>query len=210
MTKSVKQLFLIIFDAIAINFSFYLAFFVRFEGDIIHFSDAVNYIYVYSSMFIWITLVKIIVFYIFKMYSSLWRYASVEELFQIVLASVVATAATVSLMTAFDMGFPRSIYLLTFIFDTMLLGSIRFSYRFFQESLFGKLGLFYSLHVGGQNTFLPLLRWRSAFKNLTQTAKHKILSVCYESKTNCSEKSRKLLEAVFGEYDLYYLSVFPN
>ncbi|MEA3422559.1 MAG: nucleoside-diphosphate sugar epimerase/dehydratase [Bacillota bacterium] len=134
MTKSVKQLFLIIFDAAAINFSFYLAFFVRFEGDIIHFSDAVNYIYVYTNMFIWITIIKLIVFYVFKMYSSLWRYASVEELFQVVLASVVATAATVSLLTAFSMSFPRSIYLLTFIFDTMLLGGIRFSYRFFRRN----------------------------------------------------------------------------
>lgn len=134
MKKSLRQLFLIVFDALAINLSFLLAFLVRFDGDIANFSDAVKYAYIYLNMFIFITLVKIIIFFIFKMYSSLWRYASVEEMMQVVLATLVATTATVSLLTAFSMNMPRSIYLLTFIFDTIFVGAIRFSYRFFRRN----------------------------------------------------------------------------
>jgi hypothetical protein len=80
--------------------------------------------------------------------------------------------------------------------------SLRFSYRFFQESLFRKLGLFHSLHVGGQNTFLPLLKGRFAFKNLTLTAEHEILSVSKESKL-IALKSRENCLRLFLENMIY-------
>jgi FlaA1/EpsC-like NDP-sugar epimerase len=116
-------------DIISINLSFFMAFIVRFEGTIMTDSLALQYIYTYLDILVYVTIIKLIVFYIFRMYSSLWRYASIEEMFQIILASIVATTATVSLIAALQMKMPRSIYLLTFLFDTILVGGVRFSYR---------------------------------------------------------------------------------
>lgn len=133
LRRLIRQFYLLVFDGLAVNLSFYLAFVIRFEGQIVDLSDMIQYVYVYSTMFIYITLVKLVVFIVFKMYSSLWRYASVEEMLQIVLASIFATMATVSFLAAFQMNLPRSIYLLTFIFDTVFVGGIRFSYRIFRR-----------------------------------------------------------------------------
>src|SRR6056297_2879261 len=135
MKKTTRQLLLLLTDAVFINLSFWLALMIRFEGvnELIN-SQAVQYINVYKDLFIYVTILKICIFYIFKMYSSLWRYASIEELMQVVFASFVATMATVSLLTALHLTMPRSIYVLTLIIDIVLVGGVSFFYRFLRRT----------------------------------------------------------------------------
>ncbi|MFZ7131027.1 MAG: polysaccharide biosynthesis protein [Eubacteriales bacterium] len=135
MEKRIRQILLLIADAVLINLSFWFALMIRFEGTTALLNNqAAQYINVYKDVFIWVTLVKIVVFYIFKMYSSLWKYASIEELMQVVFASLVATMATVSLLTAMQLTMPRSIYILTALIDIVLVGGVRFFYRFIRRA----------------------------------------------------------------------------
>jgi len=83
MKKIYKQLILLFFDAIAVNLSFLAAFYVRFEGNVLHSSQASEYFHVFVHMFVLITVTKLIIFYVFRLYASLWRYASIEEMLQI-------------------------------------------------------------------------------------------------------------------------------
>jgi FlaA1/EpsC-like NDP-sugar epimerase len=134
MEKRIRQTLLLITDAVLINISFCLSLMIRFEGTTALLnSQAAQYISVYRDTFVYVTVVKLIVYYVFKMYSSLWRYASVEELIQVVLASLVATMATISLITALQLNMPRSMYILTTLIDVVLIGGVRFFYRYLRR-----------------------------------------------------------------------------
>lgn len=124
MQKRVRVIFLVLLDIALINLAYYLALYLRFDGKI-----EVQYLKVYINNALIITLLKILVFYYFKLYRSLWRYASVEELMNVVVASVVANAGVVSLLFALQTHLPRSVYAITTMLDMMLIGGARFSYR---------------------------------------------------------------------------------
>lgn len=124
MQKRVKVIFLVLLDIVLINLSYYLALYLRFDGII-----EAKYLEVYINNALIITLLKILVFYYFKLYKSLWRYASIEELINVVVASVVANAGVVSYLFAIQTHLPRSVYAITTMLDMMLIGGARFSYR---------------------------------------------------------------------------------
>ncbi|WP_427337959.1 polysaccharide biosynthesis protein [Caloranaerobacter sp. DY30410] len=124
MQKKLRTIYLIIIDVVLINLAFYLAFYLRFDGIL-----PSEYFPKYLDNILAITVIKIFVFYYFKLYKSLWKYASVEELVQIVVATVVANAAVLSYLFIKQIHLPRSIYILVTMIDMMLIGGIRFSYR---------------------------------------------------------------------------------
>lgn len=129
MRKKIYSCVLLFADGVAINIAFLLAFFLRFDSNFIHGVQSAKYFDVYAQNILTFTLIKLILFYGFGMYNSLWKYASIEELIQIVTTSFVATAATLSYTFIMQQHLPRSIYILTFILDIVLIGGIRFSYR---------------------------------------------------------------------------------
>lgn len=129
MQKRLRQLLLLFFDIIAIHSAFFLAFYIRFEGQVFSLESAQMFFSVYTRQALIITFIKLGIFALFRMYSSLWRYASVEELIQVVLAGVFASVGTVAYFHLIQDALPRSIYILTMMLDIMLIGGIRFSYR---------------------------------------------------------------------------------
>lgn len=83
----------------------------------------------YTQNIIIITLIKIIIFSYFGIYNSLWKYASIEEMMQVVTTVILANAAVLSYLYISNVHFPRSIYLIVTMLDIMLIGGVRFSYR---------------------------------------------------------------------------------
>ena len=72
----------------------------------------------------------ILIFFICKLYSSMWRYASLEEAFHIVFACAFSTIVQLITILAMHLPLPRSYYILFFIQLVMAIGAIRFAYRF--------------------------------------------------------------------------------
>ncbi|SNT24128.1 NDP-sugar epimerase, includes UDP-GlcNAc-inverting 4,6-dehydratase FlaA1 and capsular polysaccharide biosynthesis protein EpsC [Anaerovirgula multivorans] len=137
MRKKVMVTLLAVVDAILINLGFLLAFYIRFEGDLTG-SFASQYLPIYLENAITLTLIKLGLFYLFGMYKNLWKYASIEELLQIVTCSFAANAGVVTYMMMTQQALPRGIYILIFILDTVLIGGVRLSYRItrgFREDL---------------------------------------------------------------------------
>ncbi len=128
MKKRIRKLSLIILDLILINLAFFIAFYLRFEGDIPH-----QYLQSYLQNIIVINIIKIIIFNYFKLYESLWEYVSIEELSQIVVASIVCNTVVISYLVIKQSHLPRSIYILATILDIFLIGGVRFSYRAFRK-----------------------------------------------------------------------------
>lgn len=123
----IRRTLLFIFDVLAINVASYLALLTRFE---FKFSDIplryINAVYDYMLINVICT---IIIFYIFKLYNSLWKYASVNELFNVVIACTLSSMVQILGMKITGTHVPKSFYPLYYMYMMAFSGAIRFGYR---------------------------------------------------------------------------------
>ena len=73
--------------------------------------------------------ITIVVFYICRLYHSIWRLASVAELRMILTAYLILLVAYVAGMLFMDMKMPRSYYFMGYLISFCLTTAVRFSYR---------------------------------------------------------------------------------
>lgn len=122
----VRQTFLIFVDILCITVSFYGAF-ALFSNHLIeprYFTGAAGF-----------TLVALIIsslgfFAFLKFYHSLWQFASLIELKNILFGTLLSTAANIIISMVADCLGPASVYLIYFMILTLLIGASRISYRF--------------------------------------------------------------------------------
>ena len=120
-----KQLILILLDVFYIVVSGYLALFLRFNGPI-----PVEFLNRLLVMLIPMVIVGFLIFWFFRLYHSLWQFASVTELKNIVLATIFDSLANLALFELTGNSLPRSAYFIYFLLLTMFVGESRFVYRF--------------------------------------------------------------------------------
>lgn len=132
MVKYSRMAFLFFADILCINFSYIMAFLLRFDFDV-DTNIFFGYFSVYANNIIAVTVVKLIIFWVFGLYRSLWKYAGTEEIVKIVVTSFMATAATITYLELTQQAFPRSIYVYTMVMDILLIGGIRFGYRIVRD-----------------------------------------------------------------------------
>ncbi|MDR0851974.1 MAG: polysaccharide biosynthesis protein [Clostridiales Family XIII bacterium] len=133
--KTLRIAALIIADALFFNLSYFLSYLIRYEMDVgspsftLHFSS-------YTENFIFLTLIKLAVFFILGMYHSLWVYAGPEELLKIVGTSAAASLAAIAFLILSQQTptMPRSVYILSFILDIIFTGGVRFTYRYLRAT----------------------------------------------------------------------------
>ena len=80
----IRQLVLFIVDVFVLNASVILALLMRFDVSILMIPD--HYAAIYKNTAIIYTAASIAIFWFFRLYHSLWRYASISELYKIPLA----------------------------------------------------------------------------------------------------------------------------
>jgi len=129
MKKTVRQFMLVAFDTMSIFLSYMLAFLIRFDNEFFTSQIVTDYLNVLYGSIATVVVIKIITMYVFGMYNSLWKHAGANEMLQVVKAVTFASAMSMSFIIIKGLEFPRSIYILTWFLELMLLGGIRFSYR---------------------------------------------------------------------------------
>jgi FlaA1/EpsC-like NDP-sugar epimerase len=167
MQRKNRNIILLILDIILINLSYVLALYIRFDGRIVG-NQFLEYFIKYKEHFIYITLIKIVIFFYFKLYKSVWKYASVIELMNIVVASIVSNTAILSYMFIMQANLPRSIYPLATLLDMVLIGGVRFSLRAFGSvdgGIFKKDDKKRIMIIGGGDAGAMVIR---EYKNHTQ------------------------------------------
>lgn len=132
MVKTIRQTFLVFIDILAIYSAYYIAFFIRFDFTLLTSPSVVKFLDQLSHVIIALIAIKIFILYIFGMYSSLWRHASIDELAKVIKAVVFATAMTMSYIIIMQVTFPRSIYVISLMLDMIFIGGVRFAYRYFR------------------------------------------------------------------------------
>lgn len=119
-----ENIVLLMADILLVNCAAFGALLLRFEFDIPeqYYSLLLNNLAV-------INIIMIASFYIFNLYRNLWKYASIEELYSVVISCAVGTTVLIIYFYTFGMRFPRSFYLIFPLLSTAFIGGLRFSYR---------------------------------------------------------------------------------
>lgn len=137
----IRAFLLLILDIIAIIASSFIALSLRFE---FHFNmvdiQYVETLYRYLPINIVCT---IIIFFLLRMYASLWKYASVRELSNVVIASILSgVVQLIGMFYILRWPMPRSYFVVYTMLLLLLEFGIRFGYRFFR---------FLRNEIGGMN-----------------------------------------------------------
>lgn len=127
-----RRLFLIILDAILINIASFSALLIRFDFRLsqipTHYAEAVlSYTYIN-------TVTAIIIFACFRLYNSLWKYAGIDELVNIIFAcSISGVLQFIGMYFILHIHVPRSFYPLSMLFTMAFISISRFFYRYIRR-----------------------------------------------------------------------------
>ena len=116
-----RKIFLMILDIIVSNLCYYLGFLLKFDWKI-----PASYWNMYVRWIVPIILIKIIIFVLFGLYRTMWRYADFKELFKIFMAITVANVVTGMFLISMNVGFPRSVIALVFVIDMFFVTGTRY------------------------------------------------------------------------------------
>ena len=122
----IRRICLIIMDSILIAIACMLALAFRFEFEIV---DGLFRQYLTECLSLFI-ISSIIIFWLYRIYHSLWEYISAKEIKNIILASCSSGIAQMVIITMMDKRFPRSYYVLYIAFIAAFLGITRAAYRY--------------------------------------------------------------------------------
>ncbi len=132
MKKYSKIGVLVFTDIILINTAFILALLLRFDLNM-HSPDFMKYLVVYAKWSLLITIIKVVANAIIGLYSSLWEYASIDELLRVFITAAFGFIFVVLAMLYFEQTLPRSIYIMVLVLDILFLGGSRLGFRLFRS-----------------------------------------------------------------------------
>ena len=119
---------LVLYDMLAVSAAYFAALMLRFDMRFsmipeIYYGPWVKFAPFYAVY-------CVIIFWAFRLYKSIWRFASVTELQRIKLATAITTVVHVFVITLVMHRMPISYYLVGAILQFFLIVGIRFAYRF--------------------------------------------------------------------------------
>ncbi len=104
-----KKIILVVYDILAMIAASVLALFLRFEGRY----DAIPHEYlekIQQYIFI-VIIISLVIFYVMRLYGSLWSYAGTTELVNILAASILSAGVQMAVYVLVDVRMPRSYYI---------------------------------------------------------------------------------------------------
>lgn len=123
-----RRLFLILLDCLMVNICAFMAILIRFDFSFT--SIPTHYLEAILEYVPWNTVITILIFYCCRLYHSLWKYASIDEVTNVIIGCILAAVAQYIGIHAMKLHVPRSYYPLSMVF---LMGGVvgtRFLYRF--------------------------------------------------------------------------------
>ena len=124
------SILLMIYDFVAVCLSYFIALWLRFDGLVK--SIPQRYYLPYYQFILPCAAVSIVIFLLFRMYNSMWRFASYSELIRTFLGSLTSSILHTVFITVLIRRMPLSYYLIGAGLQFLFLLGIRFSFRFVQ------------------------------------------------------------------------------
>ena len=119
---------LVIYDALAVNASYFTALWLRYDCKFSQINPV--FLAAWKGFAPIYTVFCIIVFWMCKLYLSMWKYASYSELIYTAKATVITGVFHLVAITLLFNRMPISYYCIGIVFQFILVVGIRFSYRF--------------------------------------------------------------------------------
>lgn len=129
----VRRIFLFVMDIIVINIAVLGALLMRFDVTLV--SIPYHYAHAYLYTAIPYTVMAILIFWLFKLYHSLWQYASISEIYKIMLSCGITVAGYIVMTNLTGNSLPKSVYFMQLCFMLIGVTSTRFIYRLIRASL---------------------------------------------------------------------------
>ncbi len=126
--KILRVIFLVLMDAASVCFATFFALFTRFEFDFKLLKDS-GFLEASADCAAIGIVCTAVIFALFKLYNSLWEFAGAEEFVRLVIASAAVSAAVWCGMKLLNIHLPRSFPMLFFLFLSVAVFCVRFSYR---------------------------------------------------------------------------------
>lgn len=145
--KALRVACLVLADLILINLSAFLALYIRFEFDLklLCETEFLHNMLLYSGIN---SVCTILIFYILKLYNSLWEFAGVSELVRTAVGCFFSAVFYMVGMFMLHLTVPRSFPAIYMLVLCLLCGALRFAYRCARRTRVG-------LHSqGGKRTML--------------------------------------------------------
>ncbi len=124
----IVAVFLMLFDAVAVSFAYLLALWFRFDCNYTEIPSKFLSAYLYTvpvNVF-----ATILVLWVFRLYQSLWKYASIKELQKICIAIFILGVFNAIFVTVFLERMPITYYVIGITVQFVLTVFVRFIYRF--------------------------------------------------------------------------------
>jgi FlaA1/EpsC-like NDP-sugar epimerase len=121
-----KKPILILSDAILINLAYILALFFRYN-----YKNFAFYSSDYKEIALIVTVIYIACFYIFKLYESLWSYASIDEFMLAIGGCLSANIATIAFVNISGHKLAYGVSILACVFSVIFILGFRMSFRIY-------------------------------------------------------------------------------
>ena len=119
---------LMLYDFVTIVFSYFCGLWLRFDFRFTQIPEV--YLKVYYKFIVPFTIVCLAVYWFLKLYRSIWRFASYNELTNIIVANIICGIFNYTVTRIFGARMPSSYHLVGFLLQLIFCAAIRFSYRF--------------------------------------------------------------------------------
>lgn len=123
-----KSLLLCLADVLIIVGSYFMALVMRFDFRIDMIPDEYMAGYLWSMPF-WIVS-TIVIYYIYRLYHSIWAFVSITELKRITIADLVLIPVYIIGAVFMELHMPKSYYFMGYILSCVCCAGVRFSYRY--------------------------------------------------------------------------------
>ena len=170
---NIRRIFLVSFDVISIIIAAYGSLLLRFNGPI-----ESQYLHRVNILIGSMILIGLAIFITFRLYHSLWQFASIIELKNIIFASIMSAIANILICELTGNPLPRSCYFIYFLLLVLMVGGSRFIYRFIRlyaarHNIRGRKEqrplekvMIIGAGVAGENVYKAILGSKSIYKEV--------------------------------------------
>ena len=134
-----KSLLLCLADMIIVMSAYFMALVMRFDFQVAMIPEEYLAGYFWSMPF-WVV-ATIVVYYIYKLYHSIWAFVSIAEVKRLIVADIVLIPVYIFGAVFMELHMPKSYYFVGYIISCVCCAGVRFSYRyirFYLRSLQGE------------------------------------------------------------------------
>ncbi|MEG1999881.1 MAG: nucleoside-diphosphate sugar epimerase/dehydratase [Evtepia sp.] len=126
--KETRIISLVLLDAVSATLALYLSLVIRFRLEFSNIPQQyIDHVWGMLPYFIVFVLLSC---YLFRIYTSLWAYASLGEAWMVMMACLLSTGLYAITATILKKPLPMSCYVMVFVLLTIAILSVRFGYRF--------------------------------------------------------------------------------